>query len=117
LSRQLNAKNGERKEAHRVEDLLEEEFVCSSLVCKERPGFSVPPNNRASTIIACMEDLDNTNGKRPSLFLYFDFPFPSQKRWQAFLHDPKDAMFLSFHPTYIYIHNVVLTVSQQDPGR
>ncbi len=26
-------------------------------------------------------------------------------------------MFLSFHPTYIYIHNVVLTVSEEDPGR
>jgi hypothetical protein len=84
LSRQLNAKDGERKEAHHVEDLLEEEFVCSSLVCKERPGFSVPPTNRARTIIACMEDLDNTNGKDHLCFYIFIFPSITEKVARVF---------------------------------
>lgn len=83
------------------------------LSVKRGPRFSVPAN-RASTIIAWMEK------RRPSLFFFFFWKtlnLPSQKRWQEFLQNRKNAMYLSFNPTYIYIHNVVLTVSEEDPGK
>jgi hypothetical protein len=45
------------------------------LSVKRGPGFSVPAN-RASTIIAWMEDLEDTNGEDHPCFFFFFFEDP-----------------------------------------
>jgi len=91
-----------------LEHLLEEEFVCSSLVCKERPGFSVTPQQ--SKHHYCLDGRPGRHKwRRPSLFFFFfGSCLPSQKRWQEFLYNRKDAMFLSSNPTYIYIYIFIM---------
>lgn len=112
---------GERKEAHCVEHLLEEEFVCSSLVCKERATLLC--TRQQSKHHYCLDGRPGRHKWRredhPCFFFFFwkTLNLPSQKRWQEFLQNRKNAMYLSFNPTYIYIHNVVPTVSEEDPGK
>jgi hypothetical protein len=80
-----------------------EEFVCSSLVCQERPGFSVPPN-RASNIIAWMEDLEDTNGKDHPCFFFFVLAFHHRKGGKSSCRIEKTPRFsLSILLIYIFI--------------
>jgi hypothetical protein len=72
------------------------------LFVKRGQAALYPPTEQAPLLLA-WKTWTTQMEKTISVFKFL-FSLPSQKRWQEFLHDPIDAMFLSFHPTHIYIY-------------
>jgi hypothetical protein len=115
-------KDGERKEAHCVEHLLEEEFVCSSLVCKERARLLCTRQQSKHHYCLDGKTWKTQMEKTIPVFFFFEDPKPSITEKVARVLAQSKRRHVSLFESYLYIYIYIFimwspTVSEEDPGR